>query len=176
MVSETASQTSVKNQRSGQRRRRLHGAPAAAIAVSVLAAVPLMPAVAGAATIAEKRAEAARVAGQVSELENEFDHLQERFRGAQYRLRELDRRFVKISASVEKATRDLDAAEGRLVQRVVTVYKDGSGNSELVALARAGSFDTFLTRLETIEHVSGQDKEIVEEIRDLRAKVAARKR
>lgn len=176
MRSETALTSSVKNQRSGLSVRCLRALAAVGASAALVLPLVIFPGSAGAVTLAGKRAEAARVARQVTALENEYDHLQERFRGAQYRLADLDESIDDLTASLRRTSGELDVAEERLILRVVTVYKDGAAGSSLVAMARAGSFAAFLDRMETIDRVSDQDKEIVQRIRRLRARVVTKKK
>jgi len=175
MRSETAPTSSVKNQRPLQS-ARLSGLARLTVVVAALALLLAAPAGSNAASLAEKRAQAARIATQVNALESDFDHLQERFRGAQYRLSDLDGDIDKLGASLDRTRGQLDTAEVRLVQRVVSVYKDGRADGTLLALARSGSFEAFLARMDTIDRVSGQDKQIVQHIRGLRTKVVSKKK
>lgn len=134
-----------------------------------------LPATASAVTLAEKRAEAARITTQVEQLDHQVDDLQERYRGSQIRLEQLDGDLARLNLELERTRSDLAVAERRLIVRAVAVYRQGSQEAKLLNLARAGSVDRLFSRIEALRRVSSEDAEIVERIRDLRAAVSDRK-
>lgn len=158
--------------RRAQRARLVVSAFALAALVAVGASMPLR---AGASPIDDKRAEAARVADQVAQLDGQYDELQERFRGAQIRLDDINEQVDGINRDLTATERELGVANQRLVDRVRTVYQSGAANTRLINLAEAGSVTRFLDRMETIQRVSGQDADILSEIRRLRAQIAKKR-
>jgi cell wall-associated NlpC family hydrolase len=127
-----------------------------------------------AATLAQKRAQAARVAAQVNKLDVQYDQLQERYRGAQYRLGQLTSGVHDLNADLRQTQKQLDVAQARLVNRAVVVYQAGSSTTQVVSLAEAGSLDAFVDRMDTIRRVGDQDAHILSDIKQLRTRVATK--
>jgi cell wall-associated NlpC family hydrolase len=135
-----------------------------------------LPAPAASATLAAKQAQAAELGEQVTELEDRYGALQERWRGALVELREIRADMQDAQAKLEEARRDLRGAKGRLQERAIAIYRDGGGSSELQQVAEAGSIEDFFARLETIERVGAQDAEILERVRSAEQRVAEQER
>jgi cell wall-associated NlpC family hydrolase len=143
------------------------------LVLSVLALLAPQPA--AAVTIAEKRAEAQQVAGQLAALDNQLGDLQERFRYSVLRYRELDGHVKKLTGDLHAQELALDVAQKRLYRHAVSVYEHGSTDSGLLHLARAKSFSDFLDRLDTVRLVNQQDVDILTRIKTLRRAVIKRR-
>jgi cell wall-associated NlpC family hydrolase len=141
------------------------------VGVVALASFIALPAVAPAATLADKQAQAAALDREVSKLEDRFGDLQERWRGALVELQEIqaDRRDAERKLTIAK--RDLRSAKDRLRERAIAIYRDGSGSSELLQVAEADTLQEFFERLETIQRVGTQDADILGRVRDAAERV-----
>ncbi|MEO6867829.1 MAG: hypothetical protein ABI200_07390, partial [Gaiellales bacterium] len=141
------------------------------LATAIFVAVASAPALAPAATLASKRAQAAKLDAEVSKLENRYDDLQERFRGAQWELEKI-RGEVKQAHGVVVATRrDRGVATDRLVGRATAIYRTGGASGDLAELATAGSFTTFFERVDTLRRVGNQDATVLDRVQALNRKV-----
>lgn len=128
------------------------------------------------ATLAQKQAQAAELGREVGKLEDRYGALQERYRGAQIRLRHLARELVERRNDLADTRMRLDAAQQRLEQRAVVIYQRGGGDSAFLAFARAGSIDDLVTQIDTIQRVSGQDQQLLDDVRTLNRRVADQER
>ena len=142
-----------------------------AVGAVALASFIALPAVAPAATLADKQAQAAELDREVSKFEDRFGDLQERWRGALVELKEIqaDRRDAERKLRIAK--RDLRGAKDRLRERAIAIYRDGSGSSELLQVAEADTLQEFFERLETIQRVGTQDADILGRVRDAAERV-----
>lgn len=140
---------------------------------AVIAAVA--PERASAASLAEKKALAAKITKEVDKLDSELAHLQERLRSSAAELADTNARISKTTADLKRQKAELEIARLRLAERLVTVYQSGSSTADLQNLVEAQSFDNLFDRLDAIERVGEQDSGIVKDIETLRAKVQAQK-
>ncbi|MBC7644190.1 MAG: C40 family peptidase [Thermoleophilia bacterium] len=134
-----------------------------------------LPASSGAATLAEKQARAATITGQVNKLDRDVDHLQELYRGAQIRLNDIDVTTKRLDGDLAETQQQLGVAQQRLIDRVISVYRTGGADNELINLARAGTFDKLFRRFDAIQRVSKQDARILGDIRTLRHQEAVQR-
>lgn len=146
---------------------------AASVGVAVLAAVIGWSAPhAVAAPLADKQAQAAELNTQVSGLESQYSQLQERYRGAKVDLARVQTKMQRTQGKLTRSRAELRRSKQRLVNRALAVYRDGSGSTQLLEVARAGSFSDFFDKLDTIERVGSQDARLLDEVRTLTEKVA----
>jgi cell wall-associated NlpC family hydrolase len=150
---------------------------AASVGVAVLAAVigwgaPRV----GAAPLADKQAQAAALDQQVSGLEQKYAVLQERYRGAQIDLGHVQTRMKRTQGRLARSRSELRHAKQRLETRALAVYRDGAGSTQLLEVARAGSFSDFFDKIDTIERVGTNDARLLNDVRTLTEKVAKQER
>ncbi len=141
-------------------------------AFATLAAVPTTS---PAASLASKQAQAVKLDAEVRELENEYDHLQERFRGAQYELEQIEEDVADAHRVVVATRRDLGVATGRLAERAEAIYRTGGGE-DLSDLVSSGSFTDFFDRIETRRRIGDQDATVLERVERLNAQVERKER
>jgi len=152
------------------------GVAAAVIAIAVFAALAAEPSGSGAATLASKRAQAAKLDAEVNKLERQYDELQERYRGAVYELDRIRADVREAHLTVVATRKDLATSKDRLAQRAGAIYRSGGTSSDLSDLATAGSFITFFDRVETIRRVGVQDANVLERVEALNEKVEKKER
>ncbi len=129
---------------------------------------------AGAATLADKRAQAAEVAAQVDAMDQELGALFERRKHARIQLREVDELLRGLKRAQVRDERRLRGAEQRYMDRLVSIYQSGTGAAELVDIASAGTFAELMDRIDAARFISEQDQQLVEELRELRRIVRQR--
>ncbi|MCW2928341.1 MAG: hypothetical protein JWM86_2309 [Thermoleophilia bacterium] len=157
--------------------RRRHRSVASAAVLLLLpgtlggAAFVAAPA-AHAASLAGKRAQAAQLDRDVSRLEDRLNDLQERYRGELVQLADLQSDVLHTQGKLDRAKADLGVSKRRLRTRALAIYRDGAGSTQIVDVAKAGSFADFFERLDTIERVGDQDADIVGRVRSLAERVA----
>jgi len=127
------------------------------------------------ATLASKQAQAAQLDQQVGKLEDEYADLQERFRGAQVELKSIRASITKTTTALEATRADLGVAHVTLEARALAVYQDGAGSTQLLDVARAGSFAEFFDKVDAIERVGNQDAAILDRVESLERKVATKR-
>jgi len=135
------------------------------------------PAAALASPLAEKQARAAELDSEVGQLESKYSDLQERYRGARVELVGIQKDVVVTQRKLVAARADLRGAKSRLELRAIAIYRDGSGSTQLLELARAGgSFQDFFEKLDAIERVGNQDADILGRVRTAAEQVQASER
>ncbi|MCW2956052.1 MAG: hypothetical protein JWO69_921 [Thermoleophilia bacterium] len=134
------------------------------------------PSTVAAAPLAAKQAQAAALDREVAELESKFASLQEKHRGALIELDEVQAEMRAAQRRLKVARADLDRSKVRLEERAVAIYRDGSGDAQLLNIAQAGSLTEFFDKLETIERVGSQDARILNRVRDAAQRVAKHER
>lgn len=138
-----------------------------ALLLAGIVATPL----ATATPLAEKQAQAAALDREVASLEDDYADLQERFRGAQVDLKRTQKKVTRTQAKLRRSRAELDASKERLEDRALAVYRDGAGSTQLLEIARAGSFSDFFDKLETIDRVGSNDAKILNRVRTLTQRV-----
>jgi cell wall-associated NlpC family hydrolase len=159
-------------------RRILRSTGAAALVLAAAAFTTLAPAptTASGANLASKQEQARKLSAQVQELDEKYDVLQERYRGALYELDRIRKDVDQAHRVVVATRRDLSTARGRLADRAAAIYRDGGSGSDLAELASAGSFTDFFERMESIDRIGDQDATVLVRVQALNRRVAAKER
>jgi cell wall-associated NlpC family hydrolase len=149
-------------------------AVSAAVLVVLLAASLLSPASARAEpTLAEKRAEADRVVGQIQAIDAELGHAVEDFNAAKIRLDAVKAEQRINERRLEIARGNFRRAQATLERRLVALYTSEQ-ESALAVLLGASSIEELVTRVDAINRVSEQDARIIREVTTFRAEVKRR--
>ena len=148
----------------------------AVIGLVLILGITVMPSSSTAASLAEKQAQAAALGAEVSQLEDQYGSLQERWRGELVELQAINADIADAKAKLEQAKADLKVAKARLQERAIAIYRDGGGSNQLVQLAEAGSFSEFFDRVDTIQRVGDQDASIVGRVQSAAERVEAQQK
>jgi peptidoglycan DL-endopeptidase CwlO len=146
-------------------------AVSAAVFVVLLAASLFTPAIAGAEpTVAEKRAQADQVMGQIAAIDAELGHAIEAYNAAEIRLDGIKAEQKDNARRLEIARSNLRRAQATLERRLVALYTTDQ-ESALTVLLGASSIEELVSRVDAINRVSEQDARIVREVNAFRNEV-----
>lgn len=142
------------------------------IVFSVLACVLIIgvgfPAIAQAspssATIDSKRAEAAEAQDRLDELAADLEERTEDYLEAESALAQTRLLISQSESEIESATADLQAADARLNQRVVTAYRAGRLNLFSVFLGIT-DFRDFVSRIDLVRRIARTDATAVADVK-----------
>jgi peptidoglycan DL-endopeptidase CwlO len=125
-------------------------------------------------TVAEKRAEAEQVLGQVQQLDASLAHATQAFDLANEKLNRVRRALSENSKTLAVARASLKTAQRRYAARVLDLYTSGGGDAGLDVLVGATSLDDLLDRLDTATQIASADQQIVRQVRSFRDEVRRR--
>jgi peptidoglycan DL-endopeptidase CwlO len=146
-------------------------AVSAAVFVVLLAASLFTPAIAGAEpTVAEKRAQADQVMGQIAAIDAELGHAIEAYNAAEIRLDGIKAEQKDNARRLQIARSNLRRAQATLERRLVALYTTDQ-ESALTVLLGASSIEELVSRVDAINRVSEQDARIVREVNAFRNEV-----
>jgi cell wall-associated NlpC family hydrolase len=142
---------------------------ALATAAACLAAVPAL-----ANPIESKRAEAQRVLNEIHSLDVQLEKAIESYDAATVKLDQIHRQLRVNRFEIGVAKRNLTLAQQRLGARLRDLYIQGAEASTLEVILGATSLDDLLNRLDTVDRVSNQDTQVLQEVRIFRSEVQRR--
>ena len=149
-------------------------AVSAAIFVVLLAAFLFSPALAGAEpSLAEKRAQADTVLGQIAAVDAELGHAIEAYNAAEIRLSGIKAEQKVNARRLEIARANFKRAQATLERRLVALYT-ADQESALTVLLGASSIEELINRVDAINRVSEQDARIIREVKMFRDEVRTR--
>jgi peptidoglycan DL-endopeptidase CwlO len=144
-------------------------------AISIAVALASVKTAAADPTISAKRAEAQSVLAQIQEIDGQLSHAIESYNLANVKLDGIRADLKTNSQHLKIAKTSLKAAQGHLSERLVALYKNGSGGGTIEVLLGAKSIDDLLNRLDAVDRVSEQDARVLREVKSFRAQVIERK-
>ena len=149
-------------------------AVSAAVFVVLLAAFLFSPALAGAEpSLAEKRAQADAVLGQIAAVDAELGHAVEAYNAAEIRLNGIKAEQKVNARRLEIARANFKRAQATLERRLVALYT-ADQESALTVLLGASSIEELINRVDAINRVSEQDARIIREVKMFRDEVRTR--
>ena len=149
-------------------------AVSAAVFVVLLAAFLFSPALAGAEpSLAEKRAQADTVLGQIAAVDAELGHAIEAYNAAEIRLSGIKAEQKVNARRLEIARANFKRAQATLERRLVALYTADQA-SALTVLLGASSIEELINRVDAINRVSEQDARIIREVMMFRDEVRTR--
>jgi cell wall-associated NlpC family hydrolase len=149
-------------------------AVSAAVFVVLLAASLFSPALAGAEpSVAEKRAQADAVLGQIAAVDAELGHAIEAYNAAEIRLSGIKAEQKVNARRLEIARANFKRAQATLERRLVALYT-ADQESALTVLLGASSIEELINRVDAINRVSEQDARIIREVKMFRDEVRTR--
>jgi cell wall-associated NlpC family hydrolase len=120
------------------------------------------------AAIASKRAEADQVLAQIQQIDSELDKVVDAYNRATASLDAIDRQIKTNQHRLTIARGANQAAQRNLQRRLVALYTNGQDNLLEVILG-SKSLDDLLERVDAARRVSGQDKRILQTVREARS-------
>ncbi len=157
--------------RSTGRRSNLAGLLVAAIGVALLAAVPAL----ADPGIDAKRAEAQQVLADIQALDSKLARSIEAYNAATIELDGIKADLRANRREMHVARANLGVAQDRLAQRLRDLYVGGESASTLELFLGSTSFEDLINRLDTIDRVSGEDTQVLGEVKRFRSDVAVRR-
>jgi cell wall-associated NlpC family hydrolase len=145
--------------------------PLAAVAVAAAVASPA----AAAPSLADKRAEADRVEGQITALEAELEQRVEAYNAARTELERTRARLHRARKVLAVARQNLERAEQRLADTLTTSYKSGQ-RDVLAYLLASGSFDELIDGMQALDTAGDYTGDLVGSVREYRGVVARQER
>ena len=116
-------------------------------------------------------ARAQDVLSQVHAIDAKLERAVEAYNAANLKLDRIEREIDRNRRHLVLARQNLGAAEGRLADRVVSLYQSGEDNGTVSLLLGAESLDDLLDRIETANRVSEQDATTLRQVIEYRAAV-----
>jgi cell wall-associated NlpC family hydrolase len=157
--------------RSTGRRGNFAGLLVAVVGVALLAAVPAL----ADSHVAAKRAEAARVMADIQALDSKLEKSVEAYNAATIELDGIKADLRANEREMRVARGNLEIAQDRLASRVRDLYVSGESASTLELFLGSTSFDDLINRLDTIDRVSGEDTQVLSEVKRFRSDVVLRR-
>ncbi len=142
------------------------------IAVSLLVALTSIPSPAGAATLAQRKAEAKIVADRLVSMDASLTAITKEYEAAYARHEELSVRVEELRRQLSMTERELLVDQDRLNNRVADIYKSGKINL-IDVIVGANSFDQFVTRLQFLARIVELDAETVRNVELLKSSIAS---
>jgi cell wall-associated NlpC family hydrolase len=162
----------------------LHRAPArsssrlckrAGILVAVVVGVALVAALpAFGDRIKDKQAEAQQVLGEIQQLDGQLEQSIEAYDAATVKLEGIKAELRVNRREMGVAKRNLGVAQKRLAARLRDLYVGGESASTLELFLGSTSFEDLMNRLDTIDRVSAEDTQVLDEVHRFRKDVAVR--
>jgi peptidoglycan DL-endopeptidase CwlO len=126
--------------------------------------------------IASKRAEVRHVLAQIEELDGSLGRAVEAYNAASSKLEEIEHEQSVNRNELRVARANLRYQQAALARRLVAIYTSDSDTSSLGVLLGATSLDDLVSRVDTVNRVSGQDARVLREVKHFKASVARHKR
>jgi murein DD-endopeptidase MepM/ murein hydrolase activator NlpD len=137
--------------------------PTLVLAVVVAASLLiLVPATAGAATVAQLKDQLAAITAEAAPAAAAYDAASTDLENTQYRIKVTDSR-------IKTQTKRLATSEAQLASRADAMYREGADNSMLSFILGATSWDDFVTRLDYITIIASSDAALVDQVKVTRA-------
>jgi cell wall-associated NlpC family hydrolase len=146
---------------------------AVTVGVALVSLVSALPVLANPG-IDAKQAEARQVLGELQQLDVRLGRAVEAYDGATYRLGQIRAQLVVNRIEMKVAQSNLRIADHRLARYLRDLYISGGGDSTLEVILGARSLDDIITRLDTVNRLSSEDKQVLHEVRAFRTDVARR--
>ena len=155
-----------------QQRRLL--VPALLIFLASMLFCTIAPGLASGATIAQKKAQAAHIATQVSALNTKMEFAVESYDAASQKLATVQGQIQRNQQQLSIARYNLLVARQLLTQRIVSMYKQNKA-SVLDVLLSTRSFDNLVTEVNAMRQVGQSDSATVSTIQALKKQVSERR-
>lgn len=121
-----------------------------------------------------KRAEARQVLADIQALDAQLEKSVEAYNAATIKLDAIKADLRANRREMRVARGNLEVAQGRLASRLRDLYVGGESASALELFLGSTSFEDLINRLDTIDRVSGEDTQVLNEVKRFRTDVAVR--
>ena len=155
-----------------QQRRLL--VPALSVFLASLIFCAIVPGFASGATIAQKKAQAARISQEVTALNTKMEFAVEAYDAANQKLATVESKIHRNQQQLSVARYNLLVARQLLTQRVVSMYKQDKA-SVLDVLLSTRSFDNLVTEITAMRQVGQSDSATVSTIETLKKQISQRR-
>ncbi len=155
-----------------QQRRLL--VPALSVFLASLIFCAIVPGFASGATIAQKKAQAARISQEVSALNTKMEFAVEAYDAANQKLATVEGKIHRNQQQLSIARYNLLVARQLLTQRIVSMYKQDKA-SVLDVLLSTRSFDNLVTEVTAMRQVGQSDSATVSTIEALKKQISQRR-
>jgi peptidoglycan DL-endopeptidase CwlO len=139
-----------------------------AVAAALLAASPSF---AAPGSVSSKQAEAQSVMAQIQGLDANLERAVDAYNLANEKLAGIESDLRTNKAELKLAKANLKHAQRQLNAHLVAMYTSGSQDSGLEVLLGATSMDDLISRIDTVNRVSDQSSEVLNQVKVFRAKV-----
>ena len=149
-----------------------------ALTLALCLAVALLAAPSALATpgsVSFKQAQARAVLGQIQGLDASLERAVDAYNLANVKLDRIEQEQRQNKLELRLARTNLQQARSTLSSHLVALYTSGGENSGLEVLLGARSVDELITRLDTVDRVSEQSAQVVDEVRVYQEMVRTRK-
>ena len=151
--------------------KRIH--PLLLVTLAALLVLPFaLPSTASAETIAQKRARAHAIMGQLAALDVKMEKVVERYDAATGKLAGINARIASNKRTLTVTRYDLAMAKNMLQQRVVAMYKQRPVELLDVIIANK-SFSSLIDQLSMLHKVSSSDSSMVDSIGNYQTTIVA---
>jgi peptidoglycan DL-endopeptidase CwlO len=154
--------------------QRRHLGAVLLLLLAILLVGTFTPAVARAATAAQKRAQAKAIKTQIDALDVRLEMAVEQYNLASDKLAEVQARVVDNKRRLEIAGDNLTFSRETLALRAVAIYKQGTVDLLDVVLATS-SFDELVSSLDLMQRLSQNDSTIVDSVEKLKKEIKQRR-
>ena len=148
----------------------------AAAAVSACAALFLAGGAAADPTVESKQAEASAVLAQIHQIDVQVEQAAEAYNLANIKLARIKDEQAKNAVRLTVARKSLSRANRLLEERIVAIYTSQSSGTAVDVLLGATSIEDLINRLDTVERVSDQDAQVLEQVTSFRDQVRLHER
>jgi cell wall-associated NlpC family hydrolase len=148
----------------------LTGLALVAFGVALIGAAPAL-----ADRIEDKKAEAQRVLADIEELDAELGQSIEAYNAATIELDAIEADLDANRRQMGVARGNLTVAQKRLASRLRDLYVGGDSASALEVFLGSTSFEDLINRLDTIDRVSQEDTQVLQEVKRFRTEVVVRR-
>src|SRR4051812_27619769 len=149
---------------------------AALIAVALASAAALGAPAASASPLAQKRAEADRVAAQVQQLDAKLGAAVEEYDAARAKLGDVRSAIERNTQLLAIARANLVAARANLAKALVSSYKESGGDSSALYVLGAESFSELVSRVDYVDRLSSSQNALLTEVANAQREVEQRQR
>jgi len=145
------------------------------IGSAIMLSTLLLPALASATPVSEKKAEARQIRQQVAALDEKLGAVVEQYNHAREQLDTVKRQITKNTKALKVAEYNLEVARKNLDARVVALYKERPVEM-LDVVFSAGSFEEVTSQLDLMERLGEHDSDLVDAVTSYRQEIKEKRK
>lgn len=111
---------------------------------------------------------------KIKEISDSINATQQKIASFTTQIADQESAIAETNAQIAETEAELEKAQTDLNDRLVTIYKDGNVNY-LGVLFQSEDFSDFLTRFEYLSYITKRDKNLVEEVKSVKAQLESQK-